>query len=84
MGGDDEFKKAMSEAMEEGMRESENMKRLGLDPSKKGDFDTYEKIKADGQLETNVTGLADMSESDNSNVKSIQEWIKLLARPNCK
>jgi len=54
----------MSEAMEEGMRESENMKRLGLNPSKKGDFDKYEKMKADGQLEKNVTGLADMSESE--------------------
>ena len=64
MGGDDKFKKAMSEAMEEGMRESENMKRLGLNPSKKGDFDKYEKMKADGQLEKNVTGLADMSESE--------------------
>ena len=64
MGGDDEFKKAMSEAMEEGMRESENMKRFGLDPSKIGDFDKYEKMKELGQLEKNVTGLADMSESD--------------------
>ena len=64
MGGDDEFKKAMSEAMEEGMRESENMKRLGLDPSKSVDFDKYEKMKELGQLEKNVTGLADMSESE--------------------
>ena len=51
MGGDDEFKKAMSEAMEEGIRESENMKRFGLDPSKIGDFDKYEKMKELGQLE---------------------------------
>ena len=64
MGGDDEFKKAMSEAMEEGMRESENMKRLGLDPTKMGDALKYDKMKEAGQLEKNVTGLADMSESE--------------------
>ena len=64
MGGDDKFKKAMSEAMEEGIRESENMKRLGLDPSKMEDALKYDKMKEDGQLEKNVTGLADMSESE--------------------
>ena len=62
MGGDAEFKKAMSEAMDEGIKESENMKRLGLDPSKKGDFDKYEKMKADGQLEKNVTEEIDISQ----------------------
>ena len=61
MGGDDEFKKAMSEAMEEGMRESENMKRLGLDPSKMKDALKYDEMKEAGQLEKNVTGSADLS-----------------------
>jgi hypothetical protein len=64
MGGDNEFKKAMSEAIQEGMRESENMKRLGLNPSKQSDFFKYEKMKELGQLEKNVTGLSDMSETD--------------------
>ena len=64
MGGDDEFKKGMGEAMEEGMRESENMKRLGLDPTSQKDYFKYEDMKEAGQLEKNVTGLADMSESD--------------------
>ena len=41
IGGDDEFKKGIAEAMEEGIRESENMKRLGLDPSKQSDFFKY-------------------------------------------
>jgi len=79
MGGDDEFKKAMSEAMEEGMRESENMKRLGLDPSKSVDFDKYEKMKELGQLEKNVTGLADMSETDML-MQKYPGMDKLLAR----
>jgi len=64
MGGDDEFKKAMSEAMEEGMRESENMKRLGLDPTKMEDALKYDQMKEAGQLEKNITGLSDMSEAD--------------------
>ena len=64
IGGDDEFKKGVAEAMEEGMRESENMKRLGLDPASQKDFFKYEEMKEAGQLEKNVTGLADMSESD--------------------
>ena len=61
MGGDDKFKKAMSEAMEEGMRESENMKRLGLDPTKMDDALKYDEMKKAGQLEKNVTGSADLS-----------------------
>ena len=64
MGGDDEFKKAMSEAMEEGMRESENMKRLGLDPSKMDDALKYDEMKEAGQLEKNVTGSADLSPAE--------------------
>ena len=64
IGGDDEFKKGVAEAMEEGMRESENMKRLGLDPASQKDYFKYEEMKEAGQLEKNVTGLADMSESD--------------------
>ena len=64
MGGDKKFKNAMSEAMEEGMRESENMKRLGLDPTSQKDYFKYEEMKEAGQMEKNVTGLADMSESD--------------------
>ena len=64
MGGDKKFKDAMSEAMEEGMRESENMKRLGLDPTKMNDAFKYDEMKEAGQMEKNVTGLADMSESD--------------------
>jgi hypothetical protein len=64
IGGDDEFKKGVGEAMEEGMRESENMKRLGLDPASQKDFFKYEDMKEAGQMEKNVTGLADMSESD--------------------
>ena len=64
IGGDDEFKKGVAEAMEEGMRESENMKRLGLDPASQKDFFKYEDMKEAGQMEKNVTGLADMSESD--------------------
>ena len=64
MGGDKKFKNAMSEAMEEGMRESENMKRLGLDPASQKDYFKYEEMKEAGQMEKNVTGLADMSESD--------------------
>ena len=64
MGGDDEFKKAMSEAMEEGMRESENMKRLGLDPTKMEDALKYDQMKEAGQMEKNITGLSDMSEAD--------------------
>jgi len=64
MGGDDEFKKAMSEAMEEGMRESENMKRLGLDPTNMKDALKYEEMKAAGQLEKNVTGSADLSPAE--------------------
>ena len=61
MGGDKKFKDAMSEAMEEGMRESENMKRLGLDPSKMKDALKYDEMKEAGQLEKNVTGSADLS-----------------------
>ena len=61
MGGDDEFKKAMSEAMDEGMRESENMKRLGLDPTKMDDALKYDEMKEAGQMEKNVTGSADLS-----------------------
>ena len=64
MGGDKEFKKAMSEAMEEGMRESENMKRLGLDPTKMEDALKYDEMKAAGQLEKNVTGSADLSPAE--------------------
>jgi len=64
MGGDKEFKKAMSEAMEEGMRESENMKRLGLDPSKMDDALKYDEMKEAGQLEKNVTGSADLSPAE--------------------
>ena len=64
IGGDDEFKKAMSEAMEEGMRESENMKRLGLDPTKMEDALKYDQMKEAGQMEKNITGLSDMSEAD--------------------
>ena len=64
MGGDDEFKKAMSEAMEEGMRESENMRRLGLDPTKMKDALKYDEMKAAGQLEKNVTGSADLSPAE--------------------
>jgi len=64
MGGDDEFKKAMSEAMEEGMRESENMKRLGLNPSKMEDALKYDEMKEAGQLEKNVTGSADLSPAE--------------------
>ena len=64
MGGDDEFKKAMSEAMEEGIRESENMKRLGLNPSKMEDALKYDEMKEAGQLEKNVTGSADLSPAE--------------------
>ena len=64
IGGDDEFKKAMSEAMEEGMRESENMRRLGLDPTKMEDALKYSEMKEAGQMEKNITGLSDMSEAD--------------------
>ena len=64
MGGDDEFKKAMSEAMEEGMRESENMRRLGLDPTKMEDALKYDQMKEAGQMEKNITGLSDMSEAE--------------------
>jgi len=64
MGGDKEFKKAMSEAMEEGMRESENMKRLGLDPTKMDDALKYDEMKEAGQLEKNVTGSADLSPAE--------------------
>ncbi len=64
MGGDDKFKKAMSEAMEEGMRESENMRRLGLDPTKMEDALKYDQMKEAGQMEKNITGLSDMSEAD--------------------
>ena len=64
MGGDDAFKKAMKEAMEEGMAESENMKRFGLDPSKMEDALKYDEMKEAGQLEKNITGLSDMSEAD--------------------
>ena len=61
MGGDKDFQKAMSEAMDEGMRESENMRRLGLDPSKMDDALKYDEMKEAGQLEKNVTGSADLS-----------------------
>ena len=61
MGGDKDFQKAMSEAMEEGMRESENMRRLGLDPTKMDDALKYDEMKEAGQLEKNVTGSADLS-----------------------
>ena len=64
IGGDDEFKKGIAEAMEEGMRESENMKRLGLDPASQKDYFKYEEMKEAGQLEKNAAGLSDMSESD--------------------
>ena len=64
IGGDDGFKKGMGEAMEEGMRESENMKRLGLDPTSQKDYFKYEEMKEAGQMEKNVAGLSDMSESD--------------------
>ena len=61
MGGDKDFQKAMSEAMDEGMRESENMRRLGLDPSKMDDALKYDEMKEAGQIEKNVTGSADLS-----------------------
>ena len=61
MGGDKDFQKAMSEAMDEGMRESENMRRLGLDPTKMDDALKYDEMKEAGQLEKNVTGSADLS-----------------------
>jgi len=61
MGGDKDFQKAMSEAMDEGMRESENMKRLGLDPTKMDDALKYDEMKEAGQMEKNVTGSADLS-----------------------
>jgi len=61
MGGNKDFQKAMSEAMDEGMRESENMKRLGLDPTKMDDALKYDEMKEAGQLEKNVTGSADLS-----------------------
>ena len=64
MGGDKDFQKAMSKAMEEGMRESENMRRLGLDPTNMTDALKYEEMKKAGQLEKNVTGLSDMSKAD--------------------
>jgi len=64
MGGDKKFKDAMSEAMEEGIRESENMKRLGLNPSKMEDALKYDEMKEAGQLEKNVTGSADLSPAE--------------------
>ena len=64
MGGDKDFQKAMSEAMEEGMRESENMKRLGLDPTNIEDAFKYDEMKKAGQLEKNVTGSADLSPAE--------------------
>ena len=64
MGGDKDFQKAMSEAIEEGMRESENMKRLGLDPTNIEDAFKYDEMKKAGQLEKNVTGSADLSPAE--------------------
>ncbi len=64
IGGDDEFKKGMGEAMEEGMRESENMKRLGLDPASQKDYFKYEEMKEAGQMEKNVTGSSDLSAAE--------------------
>ena len=64
MGGDKKFKDAMSEAMEEGMRESENMKRLGLDPTSQKDYFKYEEMKKAGQMEKNVTGSSDLSAAE--------------------
>ena len=64
MGGDKKFKNAMSEAMEEGMRESENMKRLGLDPTSQKDYFKYEEMKKAGQMEKNVTGSSDLSAAE--------------------
>ena len=64
MGGDDKFKKGIAEAMEEGMRESENMKRLGLDPASQKDYFKYEEMKKTGQMEKNVTGSADLSPAE--------------------
>ena len=54
----------MSEAMEEGMRESENMKRLGLDPTSQKDYFKYEEMKKAGQMEKNVTGSSDLSAAE--------------------
>lgn len=64
MGGDKDFQKAMSEAMDVGMRESENMKRLGLDPTRMDDTLKYDEMKEAGQLEKNVTGSADLSPAE--------------------
>ena len=64
MGGDEAFQKAMSEAMDKGMRESENMKRLGLDPTRMDDTLKYDEMKEAGQLEKNVTGSADLSPAE--------------------
>ena len=64
MGGDEGFQKAMREAMDEGMRESENMKRLGLDPTRMDDTLKYDEMKEAGQLEKNVTGSADLSPAE--------------------
>ncbi len=64
MGGDEGFQKAMREAMDEGMKESENMKRLGLDPTRMDDTLKYDEMKEAGQLEKNVTGSADLSPAE--------------------
>ncbi len=64
MGGDEGFQRAMREAMDEGMRESENMKRLGLDPTRMDDTLKYDEMKEAGQLEKNVTGSADLSPAE--------------------
>ncbi len=64
MGGDKKFKKGIAEAMEEGMRESENMKRLGLDPTSQKDYFKYEEMKKAGQMEKNVTGSSDLSAAE--------------------
>ena len=64
MGGDEGFQKAMREAMDEGMRESENMKRLGLDPTRMDDTLKYDEMKKSGQMEKNVTGSADLSPAE--------------------
>ena len=64
MGGDEAFQKAMSEAMDKGMRESENMKRLGLDPTRMDDTLKYDEMKEAGQMEKNVTGSADLSPAE--------------------
>ena len=55
MGGDDAFNRKLADAMEEGIKESENMKRFGFDPSSQKDYFKYQEMKKAGQLQKNVT-----------------------------